>query len=111
MERDGDRLCPDCAVEDVLIAVGLHDASRAASPGHDAPAGWPHPSDRRVTLLHLTEAGTRELGGATADAEHVATADAEHVAATAVSALDQHEQHTLSTFLARVCVPAGQPQD
>jgi DNA-binding MarR family transcriptional regulator len=66
-------------------------------------ARCPHPSDRRVTRLHLTEAGTHELAGASTEAERVA--------ATAVSALDQREQHTLRTLLARVCVPAAQPQD
>jgi DNA-binding MarR family transcriptional regulator len=57
----------------------------------------PHPSDRRVTLLHLTEAGARE----TADAD----IDAQQVAEAAVSALDRDEQHTLSSLLERVCIP------
>jgi DNA-binding MarR family transcriptional regulator len=57
-------------------------------------ARGPHPSDRRVTLLHLTEAGTRELGAANTRAEQVA--------ATAISALDQHEQQILRALLDRV---------
>ena len=57
-------------------------------------ARGPHPSDRRVTLLHLTEAGARELGAANTRAEQVA--------ATAISALDQHEQKILRALLNRV---------
>ncbi len=57
-------------------------------------ARGPHPSDRRVTLLHLTEAGTRELAAASTRAERVA--------ATAIGALDRHEQQTLRALLDRV---------
>lgn len=60
-------------------------------------ARCPHASDRRVTLLHLTESGARELAHATVNAEHVAT--------TAVSALDAREQRTLHALLDRVRVP------
>jgi DNA-binding MarR family transcriptional regulator len=58
-----------------------------------------HPRDRRVTLLHLTEAGDRELAGAAAGAERVAAA--------AISGLDDGEQRTLRALLERVCVPPG----
>ena len=67
--------------------------------GRGFVARCPHPSDRRVTLLHLTEAGASELAGANTDAERVA--------ATAISGLDQQEQQTLRSLLERVCVPAG----
>lgn len=69
--------------------------------GHGLVARCPHPSDRRVTLLHLTEAGARELAGASTHAERIA--------ATAISALDQQEQRTLRSLLERVCVPAAKP--
>ena len=62
--------------------------------GRGLVARCPHPSDRRVTLLHLTEAGARELAGASIDAERVA--------ATAISALSQEEQQTLRSLLERV---------
>ena len=61
--------------------------------GRGFVARCPHPSDRRVTLLHLTEAGASELAGANTDAERVA--------ATAISGLDQQEQQTLRSLLAR----------
>jgi DNA-binding MarR family transcriptional regulator len=64
-------------------------------------ARCPHPSDRRVTLLHLTEAGVHELLGANTAAERVA--------ATAISDLDAGEQHTLRSLLERVCLPASEP--
>ena len=57
-------------------------------------ARGPHPSDRRITLLHLTEGGTRELAAASTRAERIA--------ATAISALDPAEQHTLQALLDRV---------
>jgi DNA-binding MarR family transcriptional regulator len=60
-----------------------------------------HATDRRVTLLRLTEAGARELAAA-------GTA-AEHAAAAAISGLDQDEQHVLQSLLERVCAPPGQP--
>jgi DNA-binding MarR family transcriptional regulator len=70
--------------------------------GRGLVARGPHPSDRRVTLLHLTEAGARELARANTAAERVA--------ATAISPLEQHEQHTLRSLLERVCVPAAKPR-
>jgi DNA-binding MarR family transcriptional regulator len=63
-------------------------------------ARCPHPSDRRVTRLHLTGAGTHELAGASTAAERVAVA--------AIGSLDQDEQHVLCSFLERVCVPASE---
>jgi DNA-binding MarR family transcriptional regulator len=57
----------------------------------------PHPFDRRVTLLHLTEAGAAELARASTAADQAA--------ATAVGALDDHEQRTLRHLLDRVCAP------
>jgi DNA-binding MarR family transcriptional regulator len=63
--------------------------------GRGLVARGPHPSDRRITLLHLTEAGARELAAANTRAERVA--------ATAISALDPAEQHTLQALLDRVC--------
>jgi len=69
--------------------------------GRGLVARCPHPSDRRITLLHLTEAGADELAGASTEAERVA--------ATAISALDQQEQQTLRSLLERVSVPAGKP--
>lgn len=56
-----------------------------------------HPSDRRVTLLHLTEAGIRQLEGATSGAEQRTDA--------AIGALSRSEQHTLHRLLERVCPP------
>jgi DNA-binding MarR family transcriptional regulator len=61
---------------------------------HGLVARGPHPSDRRITLLHLTEAGARELDAASTRAERVA--------ATAIGALDRHEQQTLRALLDRV---------
>jgi len=67
--------------------------------GRGLVARCAHATDRRVTLLHLTEAGARELAAASTDAERVA--------ATAISALDQDEQHALQSLLERVCVPVS----
>ena len=61
----------------------------------------PHPSDRRVTLLHLTGTGAAELARA-------GTA-ADRAAATAVAALDAHEQLILRRLLDRVCAAAAPP--
>jgi DNA-binding MarR family transcriptional regulator len=58
-----------------------------------------HATDRRITLLRLTEAGARELA--------TASTASERVAATAISALDEDEQRTLQSLLERVCVRAG----
>jgi DNA-binding MarR family transcriptional regulator len=57
-------------------------------------ARGPHPSDRRITLLHLTDAGAREMAAASTRSERVA--------ASAISALDPDEQHTLQALLDRV---------
>src|SRR5579875_781441 len=57
-----------------------------------------HPRDRRVTLLHLTEGGGRELGRAAAGAEQAAS--------SAVAGLDPTEQRILRGLLERVCVVA-----
>ncbi len=57
----------------------------------------PHPSDRRVTMLHLTEDGARRLADARRGAEQ--TRDA------AISELDQDEQRILRSLLDRVCAP------
>jgi DNA-binding MarR family transcriptional regulator len=58
-----------------------------------------HPTDRRVTLLHLTEAGARHLADAAFDAEGVAR--------DAISPLDHDEQQTLRRLLERVCAPGS----
>ncbi len=97
---DGDRSMRE-------ISQALHVSPRTVTDMIDGlearglVARCPHPSDRRVTLLRLTEAGARELAGASTGAERVAAA--------AVSALDQQEQQTLRRLLARVSAPAGQP--
>jgi DNA-binding MarR family transcriptional regulator len=65
--------------------------------GRGLVARCAHATDRRITLLRLTEAGARELAAA-------GTA-AERVAASAISGLDQDEQHVLQSLLERVCVP------
>lgn len=69
--------------------------------GRGLVARCAHATDRRITLLRLTEAGARELAAA-------GTA-AERVAASAISGLDQDEQHVLQSLLERVCAPVGQP--
>ncbi len=69
--------------------------------GRGLVARCAHATDRRITLLRLTEAGARELA--------TASTAAERVAATAISALDEDEQRTLQSLLERVCVRAGQP--
>jgi len=62
-----------------------------------------HPADRRVTLLHLTEDGQRQLAIA------AALADQSHSAA--ISGLSAQDQRVLSGLLDRVApaVPAGAP--
>jgi DNA-binding MarR family transcriptional regulator len=69
--------------------------------GRGLVARCAHATDRRVTLLRLTEAGAREL--------EAASTGAERVAAAAISALDGDEQQTLQSLLERVCVPVGKP--
>jgi DNA-binding MarR family transcriptional regulator len=69
--------------------------------GRGLVARCAHATDRRITLLRLTEAGARELA--------TASTAAERVAATAISALDEDEQRALQSLLERVCVRAGQP--
>lgn len=54
----------------------------------------PHSSDRRVTLLHLTEAGSRQLAAAASSAERARAA--------AVSALSQDDQQALRSLLDRI---------
>jgi DNA-binding MarR family transcriptional regulator len=68
----------------------------------------PHPSDRRITLLHLTEAGADRLNSATTAADRARDA--------AISGLDEDERATLRRLLARVGVaraavpePSGAP--
>jgi len=69
--------------------------------GRGLVARCAHATDRRITLLRLTEAGARELA--------TASTASERVAATAISALDEDEQRALQSLLERVCVRAGQP--
>ncbi|HEV7791881.1 MAG TPA: MarR family transcriptional regulator [Pseudonocardia sp.] len=57
-----------------------------------------HPSDRRVTLLHLTGAGAVRLAEAAVGAEQASDA--------AISALGEEEQRILRDLLARVAVAA-----
>lgn len=63
-------------------------------------ARGPHPADRRVTLLHLTDDGRRQLGTA------AALADRSHAAA--ISGLSTEDQRTLSRLLDQVA-PGDQP--
>jgi DNA-binding MarR family transcriptional regulator len=69
--------------------------------GRGLVARCAHATDRRITLLRLTEAGARELA--------TASTASERVAATAISALDEDEQRTLQGLLERVCVRAAKP--
>jgi|SRR5215469_9871492 len=62
-------------------------------------ARLPYPADRRVTLLHLTEDGRRQLATA------AALADQSHGAA--ISALSEQDQRTLRRLLDQVA-PAVQ---
>ena len=61
----------------------------------------PHPADRRVTLLHLTEEGARRLD----EARHLA----ERARDAAIEDLDAAEQETLCRLLDRVAVRAPAP--
>ena len=63
-------------------------------------ARGPHPADRRVTLLRLTPAGSRQLAAAAALAEQSHRA--------AMSALSTQDQDTLRGLLDRVA-PDGEP--
>lgn len=69
--------------------------------GRGLVARCAHATDRRVTLLRLTESGARGLAAASTGAERVAAA--------AIGALDQDEQHALQSLLERVCVPVSKP--
>jgi DNA-binding MarR family transcriptional regulator len=95
----------DCSMRE--ISQVLHVSPRTVTDmidtleGRGLVARCAHATDRRVTLLRLTEAGARELAAA-------GTA-AEQVAAAAISGLDQDEQHVLQSLLERVCAPVGQP--
>jgi DNA-binding MarR family transcriptional regulator len=95
----------DCSMRE--ISQVLHVSPRTVTDMIDTLEGrglvdrCAHATDRRVTLLRLTEAGARELAAA-------GTA-AEHAAAAAISGLDQDEQHVLQSLLERVCTPPGQP--
>jgi DNA-binding MarR family transcriptional regulator len=60
----------------------------------------PHPADRRVTLLHLTEEGQRQLAAA------AALADRSYAAA--IRGVTAADQRTLRDLLDRVA-PAGEP--
>jgi DNA-binding MarR family transcriptional regulator len=67
----------------------------------DLVARCAHPSDRRVTLLHLTEAGAARLAEAAVGAEQANGA--------AISGLDEDEQRVLRGLLDRVGVAARPP--
>jgi DNA-binding MarR family transcriptional regulator len=62
--------------------------------GRGLVARWPHPSDRRVTLLHLTSDGARQLTDATVGADQARDA--------AIAGLTAAEQRTLRGLLERV---------
>jgi DNA-binding MarR family transcriptional regulator len=95
----------DCSMRE--ISQALHVSPRTITDMIDGlearglVARCPHPSDRRVTLLHLTEAGAGELARASTAAERVAAA--------AVGALDQDEQQVLRSLLERICVAESEP--
>jgi DNA-binding MarR family transcriptional regulator len=98
--REGDRSMRE-------ISQVLHVSPRTVTDITDGMearglvARHPHPADRRVTLLRLTEAGAQELGDAAAEAERVAV--------SATAALDADEQRILRSLLERVCDPAATP--
>ena len=97
---DGDRSMRE-------ISEALHVSPRTITDMIDGlearglVARCPHASDRRVTMVHLTETGAGELARASTVSERVAEA--------AVGALDQDEQHVLRSLLERICVPAAEP--
>ncbi|MGH3275678.1 MAG: MarR family winged helix-turn-helix transcriptional regulator [Streptosporangiaceae bacterium] len=57
----------------------------------------PHPTDRRVTLLHLTPPGARQLADAAVGADQARAA--------AISALSADDRRTLRTLLDKVGAP------
>src|SRR5215469_17010322 len=61
----------------------------------------PHPADRRVTLLHLTESGRKQLVSAGAGAERTAR--------SAVAGLSEADQQTLRNLLGRVAPADNEP--
>jgi DNA-binding MarR family transcriptional regulator len=87
------------------ISDALHVAPRTVTDMIDGlearglVARCPHPADRRVTLVHLTDAGQQQLAAAAAGAEGTSRA--------AVAGLSETEQRTLRRLLDRV-VPAGE---
>jgi DNA-binding MarR family transcriptional regulator len=67
--------------------------------GRGLVARGPHPADRRITLLHLTPEGRRQLAAAAAGAEQAHRA--------AMSSLSSRDQQTLRGLLDQVA-PADQ---
>jgi DNA-binding MarR family transcriptional regulator len=82
------------------ISQALHISPRTVTDMIDGlearglVARRPHPADRRVTLVHLTPAGTRQLAAAAADAERASRA--------AVSGLSEPDLKTLRGLLDQV---------
>jgi len=82
------------------ISEALHVAPRTVTDMIDGlearglVARRAHPADRRVTLVHLTEAGREQLAAAAAGAERTSRA--------AVADLTDAEQQTLRVLLDRV---------
>ena len=94
----------DCSMRE--ISEILHISPRTVTDIADGLeargmiARRPHPADRRVTLLHLTETGRGELTAAAAGAEQASHA--------AVSGLSRADQQTLRALLDQVApVPAA----
>ncbi|MFY9933050.1 MAG: MarR family transcriptional regulator [Streptosporangiaceae bacterium] len=93
---DGDRSMRD-------LSQALHVAPRTVTDIIDGlearglVARCSHPSDRRVTMIRLSEAGAHELGEASATSERMAVA--------AVSGLNPAEQESLRRLLERVGAP------
>jgi DNA-binding MarR family transcriptional regulator len=91
------------------LSQALHVAPRTVTDiidgleAHGLVNRCAHASDRRVTLIRLSEAGARELGQAGATSERIAAA--------AISDLDDGEQDTLWSLLERVRVPAAARQE
>lgn len=83
----------------------LHVAPRTVTDlidgleAHGLVTRRPHPSDRRVTLLQLTEEGAHR--------HHQAKREADEVRDAAVAALDNNERTTLTRLLERI--GAGEP--
>jgi DNA-binding MarR family transcriptional regulator len=86
------------------ISEALHISPRTVTDMIDGlearalVARCPHPADRRVTLLHLTTEGSRQLAAAAAGAEQASRA--------AISGLGPQDQQTLRRLLDQVA-PAG----